>query len=229
MKRCLFVAFLAIFCIVSLAWAGSQGTSSTLASTIITNARYILREATAAMWTDAELLVWINEGVHDIVTATLCLQTDEQVTLATNTLAYSLSETYIDIAGAIYYDSTNTIYKGLKPGNLMHVGNYGEEGGPPAFYVEWKDQILLYPLAGSTTSGEQVTVYLFDRPTAITATSDTIPTPAHYDHLLPLYVAARALQKDGHTGRASQLMTEYNAKLDRWRADLNTDPQGDVE
>jgi hypothetical protein len=169
MKRWFLVSIFTVFCIVSLVWAGSQQTSSTLGSTIVTNTRYILNESTAALWSDAELLVLVNEGIIDIQSRTLALHTSESVTLATNTLAYSLSTEYIAIAGGVYYDTTNNTYKGLKPGNLMQVGRYGAEGDPPEYYVEWKDQVLLYPLAGATTSGEQVTMYLYYRPSTITA------------------------------------------------------------
>lgn len=67
----------------------------------------------------------------------------------------------------------------------------------------------------------QIQVYLVKRPAAVSLLTDTIPIPAHYDHLLTMYVTARALYSDGKYGKADRLMAEYRAELDRFRVDYN--------
>ena len=88
LKRVLIIVFVLLFTVS--VFAGSQQTSSTLASAIITTARYYLNEATASFWADAELLVWLNLGTRDIVARTKCLESSKSITLVPNTVEYSV-------------------------------------------------------------------------------------------------------------------------------------------
>ncbi len=66
MKR---LIILLILFFAGLCFAGSQQTSSTLASAIITNARYYLNEDSGdanEFFDDTELLRWVNDGMKDL-------------------------------------------------------------------------------------------------------------------------------------------------------------------
>ena len=127
---------------VSVVFAGSQQTSTTLASTIITNARYYLNESSANFWTDAELLVYLNQGTVDIVSRTRCLEGSESVSLAANTIEYSLTGPYIAVETAIFTDQ-NGVKKGLVKKNPQSVGH--SRDAVPTWWYEWDGKIGIFP------------------------------------------------------------------------------------
>jgi len=213
-----FIIILSLFFLASITWAGSQQASTTLASTIITNARAYLNEESTAdtlFWSDAELLVWLNDGLVDLVTRSRCLEATEEVTLVSGTLEYSLSNAYIGITGAIYSDGS--AYKALRMGDIREAGHAESDSGPE-FWYEWNGKVGIYPIATSTTAGDTVAFYLIERPTAITAAT-AVPTPAYYDHILTMYIVAQAYMKDTKVDMAASWIGEYYKAIDRFRAD----------
>ncbi len=218
MKRIAFAiaGVILILCLCGPAFPGSQQTSSTLASTIITNARSLLNESAASFWTDAELLVWLNDGILDIAARSHCLETTESISLSTNTVEYAITTNFITVK-AVAYVNSSSVAKGLKPGNVLSVGNVGDLE-EPVFWYEFAGKIGAYPALSSVTT-ETIKAYLIKRPTAI-ASSDNVTTPAVYDHALTLYVVAKAHLKDRQTGRYHQIIGLYMAELKRIRADM---------
>jgi len=209
-----------ILCLASVAWAGSQQTSSTTGSTLITRARYILNEDTASRWTDTELLSYVNDGIIDISSKTLCLENSENLTLATNTREYSLSGNYFQIETCMYDDGTNQTV-GLTRCTPRDAGHIEEDAGQPLRWYLWNNKIGVDPEPDSTASGNTVTVYYYERPSTIAA-SGTNPLPAHYDELLVEYVVAQALRADGKYAKAALHWAIYRMELDRYRVDFNT-------
>ena len=125
-----------------MVFAGSQQTSSTLASTIITRARYYLNEATASFWADAELLDWVNQGTMDIVGRTRCLESSESISLAANTVEYSVTGPYLDISTVIYTDQ-NGVKKGLVRKNPQSIGH--SRDNVPTWWYEWDGKLGVFP------------------------------------------------------------------------------------
>lgn len=167
MKKILSVIF-GLLLSASASFAGSQQTSSTLASTIITNSRYYLNETTADFWTDAELLVYLNEGTVDIVSRTRCLEGSEAVSLAANTIEYSITGPYIAVTTAIYTDQ-NGVKKGLVKNNPQAVG-HSRDNVPNGWY-DWGGKIGIFPAIpvitdanlaiGSTTTAVSTSAFAF--------------------------------------------------------------------
>jgi len=141
MKKYLLIA-LALILVTAVVFAGSQQTSATLASTIITSARYYLNEATASFWADAELLVWVNHGTMDIVGRTRCLESSEAVTLVPNTVEYSITGPYIDISTVVYNDA-NGEKKGLVRKNPQSIGHSTDN--VPTWWYEWNGKAGIFP------------------------------------------------------------------------------------
>ncbi|MCP4668836.1 MAG: hypothetical protein GY849_21065 [Deltaproteobacteria bacterium] len=220
MKRFLSL-FLALFLLSGIAFAGSQQTSSTAASTIITNARSLLNEASASFWTDAELLVWLNDGMLDIAARSHCLEETESVNLVADTIEYSISANYVTVKAVVYVNASGTI-KGLTPGNVSSVGNV-DDVDEPVYWYDFAGKIGIYPPLSSVTT-ETVTLYLISRPTAIISSAN-VTTPAVYDHALTLYIVGKAHLKDRQTGRYHQVLGLYMAELERIRKDIIERPQ----
>lgn len=221
LKSKLFLTLIAVFIFSAIVFAGSQQTSSTAASTIITYARYYLNESSADFWSDAELLAWINQGTMDIVSRTRCLESTETITLASSTVEYTISSSYIDISTVTYTDSDGNT-KGLQKSNPQTIGHPRDT--EPAFWYEWNGKVGIFPALSSRTT-EVATAFYVSTPSALTATSDTIVVPAIYDRALTLYVAAQALLKEEQYGKSARLMGEYLAEIDRFRTDFVDRPK----
>ena len=218
------ILFTTILLLCATAFASTQQTSSTAASTIIDNARSLAADTESDVSSTAEMLVWLNDGMIDIVTRTHCLEATESINLATSTLEYTITSTYVTVKAVIYVDASGNRWA-LKKGSPSSVGQ-NTAADAPMYWYDWGGKIGVYPTITRTT--ETITVYYVTRPTAI-ASSGSVTTPALYDTALTYYIAAHALLKDRQTGRYAQLMGLYLQELARIRGDLTEQPVGVVE
>lgn len=197
--------------------AGSQQTSGTLASEMISQAQYDYNETGTGFITSDEWLQWLNDGVVDIALKTLSVQDTESVSLVANTVEYALSSDFIKVV-AVQYINASGVRRGLKPGHPERVSNIEDRGEPDEFY-EFADYVGIYPPLSSATT-ETARVYIAERPAAI-ATTGTIPTPAIYDNLLKTYMLAKAAFKDRRYSAYAGLMNAYNGESAGSRQDLS--------
>ena len=222
--------------------------SQTLASTIITRARYILNEAVESFWLDTEMLVWVNDGIQDIGNRTNCIETKKSITLVDGQLLYDIDTEYISIKYAVYrYPEATynllqengdallqengdniligmaTDYKGLSRGSYQNLG-HEESVEEPVLWFMWKDQIGIYPLTDSNADGDIVTVFLIAQPYEVPSDAN-ISLPAMYDNLLVDYVIAQALLKEGYLASSKAIMDFYTQTLDRFRVDFVQRPK----
>lgn len=223
------VCFLLLFTFSSSVFAASQQASATNASVIITNARTYLNEGTAVFWSDAELLVWVNEGTMDIVARTHCLDGSETEALIVDTLSYALSDPYLLIY-AVIYDKGSGDETGLIRGNLQSIGHVKPGGGVPIYWCQSGDNVIVYPKpnAANSGAGKDIDVYTITRPTAVAADAAVL-VPACFDKALTLYLVAQAFAKDGQFNKAGMMMQLYQGELDRYRTDFITVPKEPVE
>ncbi len=215
-RRFVIVAFLILFLVGGA--AGSQSTSSTTASTIITNARFYINEASAGFWSDAELLVYLNDGMVDIATRARCLEDTEVISLVAGQIEYAPTSTFLAITAVQY--SITAYTKGLLPGSPKEVGNYvgADSVGEPTHWYEWNDKVGVYPPL-SSVSGESIVLYAISLPSTLTA-DQNVTTPAIFDRALTLYIAAQALYKDKKFAQSGRFMAEYMEEIERFRADF---------
>lgn len=208
--------------ISAYAFAGSQQASSTLASTIITNARAYLNDTgSSQFWNDTELLQWLNDGTVDLVSRSHCLETTEDITLIADQVEYSIVGSYI-VVKSVHYINSSSVAKALirgAPESVGLVSNIGE----PAFWYDWSGKLGAYPALTSVTT-EKITVYLVTRPATVTS-GQAITVPAIYDKALTMYVVAQAWAKDRQMGKYAQAMSLYQSELDRYRQDFLSVPK----
>lgn len=223
------ILIILILFIQLFAFAGSQQVSSTDASVIATRARYYLNDPTTwggtqkSIWSDTELLQWVNDGTNDIVSRTQCLEDIESETLVANTYSYALTNEFIAIKAVVYKAATGNEWT-LERGNFQgsagkfSFGHSENMTGAPAYFIQWENSVIVYPIPDSTAAGDTIDVYMIIKPTTVTATDD-VKVPWYYDRALTLYVAAQALFKDGQYSKATKIMNDYLAELDRYRTD----------
>lgn len=136
------------------AWGGNQTTSSTLASSIIDQARKYLNDSTsyggtqASIWSDSEMLQWVNDGTLDIVSRTHCLEDTETEVLVENQAIYALGDPFI-IVKYVIYNNDFALDKG-SIGEFNRVGSASVDGAP-THWCMWENNLIVYPAPDSTT------------------------------------------------------------------------------
>ena len=220
----IFLTFLWFLLAAASVWGASQQVSSTLASTIIDRAEVILRDADNRTWSAGQLLTWLNDATLDVVTRTMCMESTEDIDLATTTLSYSITSDFITVKAVHYTDSDGAIWA-LKKSSPSSVGQ-NIAATVPSYYCIWADKILVWPLI--TRTSETVTLYYIERPTAIAASAN-LPTPHIFDQAIVYYMVAQAALEDLKPTRFMQLMSLYDAELKRIRADIIDYPTAIIE
>lgn len=202
----------------SLCYAGPQTASSTTGATMITLARVILDEPSDVKWSDSDLLSFLNNGMEDIATKTLCYQATENINLVANTIEYTPSNDYIAIIGIVCNPASGKSW-GLKKGNIRSRGSTDtDDVDAPVYWYEFAGKVGAYPAYTSVTT-ETITVYEAKRPATITS-SQNIVTPAIFDNALLYYIVYQAFLLDGRIAQANNYYFKYTNELAQYRTDI---------
>ncbi len=220
--------------------------SNTTGTEMITIVRYYLDETTAAFWTDAEILEWINKAIRNIANLTHCIDAIENITLVNGTLFYDVSTEYITIKSAIYYYETtgsleqengdgllqengdnilitNIDFKGLDIGSKENINRVIDVDEPVKWFV-WRDRACIYPLTGAAANGKLVKLFMAARPYTITAGAN-IPTPAIYDAAIAWYATSQALEKSDQKTKGDAFLQLYYDAISKYRVDIADKPK----
>jgi hypothetical protein len=224
MKTKIAIVLVILLTFTTLCFASSQGTSSTTAATIVDRAEVWLNDSKNEFWSAEELLQWLNEGMIDIVTRSHCLEATEAIDLATTTLEYTITSTYLTVVAVHYVDSDSTSWA-LKKGSPASVGQ-NTAVIIPTYWYDWGGKVGIYPTITRTT--ETITVYYITRPTAIISSAN-VTTPAIYDQALVIFTVAQAWLKDLKLNKYLQMMSLYDIEMKRIRQDLNEFPDGVIQ
>jgi hypothetical protein len=161
MIKKLSIFILVLFASVTV-YAASQQTSTTTAQTIVDNVETLLNDTDNRMWTEGELLQWLNDGMVDIVSRSQCLQTTETIELVSNQLEYAVTSTYLTVKAVQYIDS-DAGRKALLKGSPMSVGLV-EDVDEPVYWYDWAGKIGAYPVDSitPTATDTQITFAFVD-------------------------------------------------------------------
>lgn len=196
-----------------------QGTSSTTGTDMIARARVYLGEESSVSirWDDTDLLQFLNDGMVDIAARSQGYQGSESITLVANTIEYTPSAKYVEVAAVVINPAEGSKY-GLKSGNIRSVGAYDYDRLTPTHWYEFAGKIGIYPAYTSVTT-ETATAYLIKTPAAIAA-GGTVATPEIFDTALVYYIVWQGFLEDKRAGEASTYMQLYFSELDRFRQDF---------
>lgn len=207
---------------------GTQTPSTKTVADVFTGVRSILNTTTTAMWTNADLLEWINDGITVISAHALCLGQTVDITIVADTLEYSiatLSPTlrYAAAVAAIYQPAAAATIKGLDYAGPDQIGKENAAGDVPNFFYLVDGRIGLWPIqaAGAAGVGKTVRVYLAELGAPVTATTDVIPLPAIFDTPLKHFVLAMAKYKDRKDSEGNLFMSLFDAVVQRYRIDFS--------
>jgi len=200
---------------------GTQQTSSSTVADIINLARGLLNDSSSPYFfidTAAETIGWVQGALLKVCRHSHGPQATETKNLVADTLEYTISSDYVAV-DAVQYTNASGTRKALKIGSPAMVGRV-EDPGEPVYWYDFDGKLGVFPTKSVITT-ETVTIYLVDRP-EISATSDSITTPAIYDMALAYYVAAMAKMKDLKFAAANQLMAMCERELYKDRVEVNT-------
>lgn len=202
------------------AFSGSQQESNTLVSTIITNARASLNDTASAVWSDAALLSWVNNGILDIIAKSHCLENTFSISPGVATIEYDvpLSKKYITIEAAYFFDGA-TSYKGLEKALPVESGRTTDVE-EPVYWYEWNRKVFIYPSLKTGNALATVTFEYIEQPAEV-ALTDYVPIPAVYDKSLTLYVVFNALLQKNKMQSGLAILKEYQEEIARYRVDLD--------
>ena len=184
--------------------------------------RYLLNEATASFWADAELTVYIQEGCKVFSSKSLMVENIGTINpMILSTLNYNAAnsgETFLgnvlEVYAVIY--NISTTFKGLIKIHPRQIGNLAKSAttGPPKYYCSFDKNLYVFPLASATeVSGGTMDVLYAEETDDITAIAD------EYQHLPILYATGKALQKDQKFGQAGVLMQQFYQEISFERSD----------
>lgn len=190
--------------------------------------------------TDAQKLLWANDGARDIARRTKTLRTSGSINLVAGTANYDLIDSFatflaIDPDGGVaFYDGND--YLKLAPKSKDWLDTYvagwrnAQQGDPIAYYREGKD-LYTYPTSASNyTAG--LLVYYFKMPAEMTAASSDDPFDDRtelepYHDLIILYMLWKAKQSIGEYQQANMARGEYIGEINRMINELGEEPEMD--
>jgi hypothetical protein len=196
----------------------------------ITRVRYVLNEATAAFWTDAQITAWIQEGTEIVASKTLMAEDDQVIDpLVENQLSYTSSDEswigdMIEPYAAIYDDGSNS-YKGLVKVHPRQLGNVATfTQGPPKYYALHNRQLFVWPLTTAAIAAAGNIRVLFAK-----ETDDITELTDEFQHMSVQYAIARAKQKDQKFAEANSLFQQFYNDVNFERADKHVRETDSIE
>ncbi len=199
-------------------------------ATIETAVRSLINEKTAKFWTSAEVVIWIKEGLEDIVHETHCLRTWKTYTILANDIfderELRFPPDFIAIdEGKIYYNDI-VCY----PTTQARISNYDNEwrsrtGDPSEYYIRGD----MYGFNRKISAGDTVKFYMIERAEEIAGSV----APFNGDYrlinfrkLAIHYAVSQCWEKKNEDIKAQRYENKYDKGLFRMKELLGIDTDG---
>lgn len=167
--------------------------------------------------TDAELLTWINECIHDVSMRHNWpwLESQTNLTTVAGTAAYNENDW---ASGRAVQEILFVIRSGddepLHPISYeLAVAAYGDDfpSGTPTKFFWWREYIYLVP---TPDSAETIKLRYIREPTALTGADDEPPWLSTFHHLVVDFVEGRVWQQQEDFVKAQVAFQKYFDRLD---------------
>lgn len=184
-------------------------------TTATTEVRALINESTASFWSDTEVQEWIKQGCLDWTEKSLLLIKDDTITLATNTVQYTISgSSYINNAIRVLHAEYNS--KAMQRLSFEQFRGHsaiqalGSDPAPQYFYDQYDGTtftVYIAPTPSTTYNGGTVSVQFALR------TDDIAELPYEYQPNIFLFAAARAKMKERQYDEAKLFQEMYNNNI----------------
>lgn len=166
-----------------------------------------LDESSAALWGDAELRRYINEGVRDLTRRAETNQTRATIATVAGTQEYSMPTDIVRVHRVEHQDASSTVtpleYRDFNSmDSIWWNRQKTTESNRPYWYTLWgyppSLKIVLYPTPSVTA--ETIRVFYYSVPADLatdgTDNADTIPVPQGWEDAVVQYAEYVAMRKD---------------------------------
>lgn len=170
--------------------------------------------------TDAQLLLWINEGIWDV-----SMREDWPHLEANSTIATVASTASYAITGMVSGDEAQTLRYIIRSGNgeplhpiswELAVARWGDDvqSGTPAYYAVSQEKIWLYPIPDSV---ETLKIYYVKPPVELSAATDTPAWMSTFHNVLVPFVESKVWEQQEEWTKAERAMNSYFDRIDLMR------------
>ena len=210
-------------------------------ASLYTDIRSMLGEPTSLLWTNTELLAWIDQAARIIGAVTLCNEAIVAETLnwaaGVETTAYALSDSNIEeaplIEAVIYYGGavdvmTSTTRTLMKVHPRVFYNVVDDTPGPTKYWAVINEYLYIWPPPSTTENTFALHILYYDN-------ADEYYTGAVYllrDELQEYviwYAVAKAFEKVGKYAQSEQYMSIFNSFLSFHRQDRIPKPVDSIE
>jgi len=194
--------------------------------------RYMINETTASFWSDAEIQEWLDQGVSDITSRTLCFQISDTITLATGTYEYATTtgsvavSAIVKILGAFYISPDNE-YIGLKRIEAAQIADLPFMiPGPPKYFCHYANKIIILPVPTTAENAQLVRIYFARQASGASLALRIADLPTECKPLLYLFAAAMAWKKEHRLVESDTVYKMYLEKITALKQEVyNTPPE----
>lgn len=187
-------------------------------SQAIARARSRLDEVTARFWTDAELLVWLNEAVRDVARRSETFQTQTTIAVVAGDQDYNLPADLLRLTRVEFVETGDTSvytldYRDINNMDEVWWTRQADRQGRPAFYTMWGGvpviAVKLWPVP-ETTGELRVWYYGIPGEISIGLLGESVYVANGWEDLVIDYMEYLALrkQRDSRWQEAKQLYEE---------------------
>ena len=173
-------------------------------SDILAQLRVELEESTASVWTDAQFLVWWNEGQRDYSRRALILQDEEYLAWTANVRSYDMPTYTIQPISAYWGD------KPLEVTDYLNFSRQTTTSAKPSEVAFYNDAIYVNPLP--TVAGTLGFLRYYE-PTPLVNATATIPFDSRHSRAVKCFVKARAMEQIGDFDSAVGYDQMYNREV----------------
>ncbi len=186
---------------------------------LITDIRAELTEGTAAFFSDAEILTWINRGESDFVGRTRCLETSATIDVTAGRADYPLPANWL-AAKAVFYNDVNADgtanWKRLFPTNLEKMAqerpNFlatdATNRGVPSKYFIWGNAIHFEDVP--ETTGRTVKLFFKCKPTRLASADASLNVDDTLADAIKDYALWRGWKKEKELDLAAEARGSYD-------------------
>ncbi len=213
-------------------WLGTQVSLALTVSDVRSAVRRYVRDTASSTsqrrYSDATLLLYINEAQRDVVNRTWCLQKTSSQSISVGTTYYSLPTDLIAVQEANFRETSTGITRQLteKSERALYQENpdYERQRGPPQYYFIRNStsaaaqlEYGLNPVPSTSTQLGTLLLDYYNQPADLASDSD-IPLSSYrylypYHDTLIYYAAAQIKIIEGDTEEATALLNLYEARI----------------
>ena len=186
---------------------------------IVTAARRKYNSASSTFFADAEIYDLIYQAELEIATVTKCLEGRTVISggSVAGTQSYAFPSGVLELK-RVEYDGTKLTPIDFRQDDALTLADANATAqGTPIYYYVWDSTIYFRPIPA--TSSEQIRLYYYKEPVAVTTASQTLEIPALFHMSMVDRVVAELAAKDQNFETASYYMDLWeNKHMPRIRA-----------